>query len=133
MAFNINLDKEHDEKAQPELTVTAVEEPDFDQLKEDPTYPVDLFLTAEQDARIRRKVDLNLMPLLCVVYGLQFVSPLHMHGLSITWKLTHRIRLDIGRQLDKICISYASIMGLREDLGLSLSQYSWLSSIFCKS
>ena len=85
MAFNINLDKEHVEKAQPELTVTAVEEPDFDQLKEDPTYPVDLFLTAEQDARIRRKVDLNLMPLLCVVYGLQFVSRIHMYGLSITW------------------------------------------------
>jgi len=36
-------------------------------------------------------------------------------------------------QLDKICISYASIMGLREDLGLSLRQYSWLSSIFCES
>lgn len=27
-------------------------------------------------------------------------------------------------------LSYASIMGLREDNNLSLSQYSWLSSIF---
>ena len=116
MVPNINLDKEHDEKAQPELTVTAVEEPDFDQLKEDPTYPVDLFLTAEQDARIRRKVDLNLMPLLCVVYGLQFVSPLHIYGLSTTWKLTSyttRHRSTVGQDLHIVCLDYGSTGGPR--------------------
>lgn len=48
--------------------------------------------------------DCNIMPLLCFVYLIQF--------------------------LDKTSLSYASIMGLREDNDLSLSEYSWLSSIF---
>ncbi|TNY23534.1 permease of the major facilitator superfamily [Rhodotorula diobovata] len=54
--------------------------------------------------RILRKIDCNIMPLLCFVYLIQF--------------------------LDKTSLSYASIMGLREDNDLSLSEYSWLSSIF---
>lgn len=29
-------------------------------------------------------------------------------------------------------MSYASVMGFRADIGLSLSQYSWLGSIVCK-
>lgn len=34
--------------------------------------------------------------------------------------------------LDKTSLSYASIMGLREDNNITLAEYSWLSSIFCE-
>ena len=34
------------------------------------------------------------------------------------------------RYLDKVTLSYAAVYGLREDLGLVGSQYSWVASIF---
>ncbi|PSR87387.1 major facilitator superfamily transporter allantoate [Coniella lustricola] len=61
-------------------------------------------LTPEAERKLLRKIDWHLMPLLCLVYGLNF--------------------------LDKTCISYASIMGLKTDLGLGGQQYSWLGSMF---
>ncbi|BGO91878.1 hypothetical protein NBRC10512v2_004144 [Rhodotorula toruloides] len=54
--------------------------------------------------RLVRKIDLNILPLMCLVYLIQF--------------------------LDKTSLSYASIMGIRKDNHLTLGQYSWLSSIF---
>lgn len=56
------------------------------------------------NARLLRKIDRNLMPILCAVYTLNY--------------------------LDKTTLSYASIMGLRQDLGLIGDQYQWLGSIF---
>lgn len=35
-------------------------------------------ISPEDDARIRRKIDFNLLPLLCIIYGLQFVSSTSM-------------------------------------------------------
>lgn len=63
--------------------------------------------------RLLRKIDMHLMPILCVVYGLNF--------------------------LDKTTLSYASVMGIKEPhtdnkmtsgIDLSGSQYSWLGSMF---
>ncbi|KAF9630767.1 putative mfs allantoate protein [Lasiodiplodia theobromae] len=61
------------------------------------------------NARLLRKIDWHLMPLLCIVYGLNF--------------------------LDKTCISYASVMGLKKPqseggIGITSDQYSWLGSMF---
>ncbi|KAL1633450.1 Allantoate permease [Neofusicoccum ribis] len=61
------------------------------------------------NARLLRKIDWHLMPLLCIVYGLNF--------------------------LDKTTISYASVMGLKKPqseggIGISSDQYSWLGSMF---
>lgn len=56
--------------------------------------------------RILRRIDWNLIPIMCVVYGLNF--------------------------LDKTTISYASIMGIKKDLGLVGDDYQWLGSIFCE-
>jgi hypothetical protein len=68
-------DKIDDSKQIAGISFSAVKEPDFDPIKKERgSYPVELSLTNEQDAKIRRKVDLHVMPLLCVVYGLQFVS-----------------------------------------------------------
>lgn len=52
---------------------------------------------------VLRKIDLRVMPILLVVYTLMLV--------------------------DKNSISYANIMGIKEDTHLSASNYSWLGSI----
>lgn len=61
-------------------------------------------MTPEDERKLLRKIDWNLMPLLCLVYGLNY--------------------------LDKTTVSYASIMGLKTDLGLQGQQYSWIGSMF---
>ena len=49
-------------------------------------------MTPEEERRLLRKIDLHLMPLLCIVYGLNY--------------------------LDKTTVSYASVMGLKADIHL---------------
>ncbi|KAE9373049.1 MFS allantoate transporter-like protein [Stipitochalara longipes BDJ] len=63
-----------------------------------------IVLTPEAERKLLRKIDLNLMPMLCVVYGLNY--------------------------LDKTTLSYASIMGLQADIGLKGDNYQWLGSMF---
>ncbi|CAF9919872.1 hypothetical protein IMSHALPRED_004745 [Imshaugia aleurites] len=58
----------------------------------------------ELKTRLLRKIDLHIMPMMCIVYGLS--------------------------HLDKTTLSYASIMGLETDLNLTKSNYQWLGSIF---
>ncbi|KAM3414104.1 putative transporter [Cercospora zeina] len=54
--------------------------------------------------RLRTIIDWNLMPIMCTIYGLQY--------------------------LDKTTLSYASIMGLQTDLRLVGDNYQWLGSMF---
>lgn len=61
-------------------------------------------LTPEDERKLLRKIDWNLMPMLCLVYGLNY--------------------------LDKTTVSYASIMGLKTDLNLVGQEYSWIGSMF---
>ncbi|KZT57446.1 putative MFS allantoate transporter [Calocera cornea HHB12733] len=60
--------------------------------------------TPEQERRLLRKIDWHIMPLMCIVYALQF------------W--------------DKTTLSYASIMGLQAQTHLVGQDYSWLGTIF---
>ncbi|KAF4463623.1 allantoate transporter [Fusarium albosuccineum] len=60
-------------------------------------------VTPEDDARVLRRIDLVVLPLMLAVYFLQ--------------------------GLDKATIAYASIFGLIEDTGLKGNQFSWLGSI----
>ncbi|EOD44417.1 putative mfs allantoate protein [Neofusicoccum parvum UCRNP2] len=60
--------------------------------------------TPADEKRVRWKIDLHLMPLLMFTYLIQF--------------------------LDKSCISYSALWGMRKDVGLHGSQYSWLTTIF---
>lgn len=53
--------------------------------------------------RLLRTIDLHLMPIMCLVYGINY--------------------------LDKTTISYASIMGLKTDLNLQGDDYQWLGSM----
>ncbi|KAJ5555590.1 MFS allantoate transporter [Penicillium sp. DV-2018c] len=54
--------------------------------------------------RLLRIIDWHIMPLMCFVYAMNY--------------------------LDKTTLSYASVMGLKEDLGLVDDQYQWLGSLF---
>lgn len=54
--------------------------------------------------RLLRIIDWHLMPLLCVIYGLNY--------------------------LDKTTLSYASIMGIKKDINLKGDDYQWLGSMF---
>ena len=54
--------------------------------------------------RLLRIIDWHLMPIMCVIYGINY--------------------------LDKTTISYASIMGLKTDLNLKGDDYQWLGSMF---
>ena len=64
----------------------------------------EIVIDEELKKRLLRKIDLHIMPIMCVVYGLNY--------------------------LDKTTLSYASIMGLETDLNLTKSNYQWLGSIF---
>ncbi|KAL2801910.1 major facilitator superfamily domain-containing protein [Aspergillus granulosus] len=59
--------------------------------------------TAEEEAKVRRRIDLRILPLLLGAYFFQ--------------------------QLDKSSLSYVSIFGIVEDANLVGQQYSWLGSI----
>lgn len=61
-------------------------------------------LAPEDERKLLRKIDWNIMPMLCIVYGLNY--------------------------LDKTTVSYASIMGLKTDLHLVGQQYSWIGSMY---
>lgn len=63
-----------------------------------------LEISAAADRSIKRRADTFVLPLMMLMYGLQY--------------------------LDKMSMSYASIMGFRKDRNISIDQYSWLSSIF---
>ncbi|KAL4932257.1 major facilitator superfamily domain-containing protein [Aspergillus undulatus] len=70
----------------------------------DKEYGVTETLGSADEKKLVRKIDLHLMPLLIVSYGLQY--------------------------LDKTSLSYSAILGLREDLNLKGQEYSWASGIF---
>ncbi|CAO2654488.1 Nn.00g112210.m01.CDS01 [Neocucurbitaria sp. VM-36] len=60
--------------------------------------------TPDDERRVLRKIDRTILPLMCLVFFMQY--------------------------LDKQSLSYASVFGLLTDLNLTSSQYSWCSSIF---
>ncbi|MCJ1331874.1 hypothetical protein MMC10_008566 [Thelotrema lepadinum] len=63
-----------------------------------------IVLDEATNKRLLRKIDLNIMPLMCVIYGLNY--------------------------LDKTTLSYASITGIQKDINLVGDNYQWLSSMF---
>ena len=61
-------------------------------------------ISETESKRLLRIIDWHLMPLMCIIYALNF--------------------------LDKTSLSYASIMGIKNDLHLIGDDYQWLSSMF---
>ncbi|RKL38373.1 hypothetical protein BFJ72_g7182 [Fusarium proliferatum] len=66
--------------------------------------PLGLVYSSKEDARVRWKLDLILLPMMVCTYVLNY--------------------------MDKVALSEASIFGIKEDLNLVGQQYSWSSSIF---
>ncbi|KAL2826776.1 major facilitator superfamily domain-containing protein, partial [Aspergillus pseudoustus] len=64
---------------------------------------VDFDPNSPEAKRVKRKIDMRIMPMIFVVYCLQL--------------------------MDKNSLSYAAIMGIKEDTHLTPSEYSWLGSI----
>ncbi|CEJ61255.1 hypothetical protein PMG11_09792 [Penicillium brasilianum] len=63
-----------------------------------------LQVQSDEDRRVLRKIDTFLLPILAFTYMIQF--------------------------LDKSCISYAALWGMKTDAHLVNDQYSWLTTIF---
>ncbi|OAQ67226.1 MFS allantoate transporter [Pochonia chlamydosporia 170] len=61
-------------------------------------------LDPQQEKRLVRRIDWHIMPLICIVYFLQYI--------------------------DKTSISYASVTGIQEATGLVGNQFNWAASIF---
>lgn len=60
--------------------------------------------TEEENAKVRRKIDWRILPLITLVYGMNYV--------------------------DKAALSWAVMFNLKKDIHINGSQYSWVSSIF---
>ncbi|KAL1713487.1 major facilitator superfamily domain-containing protein, partial [Schizophyllum commune] len=67
-------------------------------------YGTDDAISEEQEKKLRRKIDYTILPVLAVCYAFYYI--------------------------DKTTLSYAAIFGIRDDLHLEGTEYSWLSSIF---
>ncbi|KAG2078464.1 MFS general substrate transporter [Suillus decipiens] len=61
-------------------------------------------LDADEALRIRKKIDRHIMPLMCVLYWIQF--------------------------MDKTTLSYASILGIQQATNLTTNEYNWLGTVF---
>ncbi|KAJ5902703.1 Major facilitator superfamily domain general substrate transporter [Penicillium taxi] len=61
-------------------------------------------LDESTNRRLLRTIDWHMMPIMCCVYGMNF--------------------------LDKTTLSYASVMGIKKDLNLVKDDYQWLGSLF---
>ncbi|KAK1252027.1 hypothetical protein MKX08_003214 [Trichoderma sp. CBMAI-0020] len=77
---------------------------DHDLDKKHPSESTEILFTEEEAARVKRKIDFVILPLLCGCYIFSF--------------------------LDKTLINYSSIFGLQQSLNLHGTQFSWLGSIF---
>ncbi|KAH8106893.1 MFS general substrate transporter [Cristinia sonorae] len=64
----------------------------------------DIVLEPEEAARIRRKIDLHLMPLMCVLYMMQFA--------------------------DKIVLGQSAVLGLFKGANIDQNQFNWLNTAF---
>ncbi|KAG0682895.1 hypothetical protein C6P40_001807 [Pichia californica] len=65
---------------------------------------IDEDYTEEESARVRRKIDWRILPLITMVYGMNYV--------------------------DKAALSWAVMFNLKKDIHIDGNQYSWVSAIF---
>lgn len=82
------------------LTTTGDEALEFVRSHEGEKFEID----PEEDKKLVRKIDMYLLPLICLLYSVQF--------------------------MDKMSNSYAAIMGLRTDLKMEGDMYAWTGSAF---
>lgn len=103
--FSAAMEKAAEDKAE---TIEATNKIDYSgardkagQLLKEAGHPV--LVTADDNKRILRKIDVRILPILLVVYCLQY--------------------------LDKGSLSYASVFGILDQAHLEGDEYSWLGAI----
>lgn len=79
-------------------------------------------LDPEQNRRLLRRIDLHIMPLICIVYCKDDLPVLSRHLLTNS--------VAVLQYLDKIAISYASVTGIKTSANLRGTQFNWIASIF---
>lgn len=72
--------------------------------------------------RLLRTIDWHLMPLMCIVYGMNYLD-----SKDSMFEIGTRSEANSEKETT---ISYASIMGLKTDLNLVGDDYQWLGSLF---
>ena len=99
------------EKQHVDVTVESLENGDDFEEREirDKAYKIlkghiDEAITPEESKRVRRKIDWRILPLITLVYGMNYV--------------------------DKAALSWAVMFNLRKDINIDGNQYSWVSAIF---
>jgi ACS family allantoate permease-like MFS transporter len=80
-------------------------------------------LDESTNRRLLRTIDWHLMPIMCCVYGMNYLD-------SMFRAVPTLYTGDDTNQQVETTLSYASIMGIKEDLNLVGDQYQWLGSLF---
>ena len=88
-------------------------------------YTNDECIDTRDENKVRRKLDLRILPVLGVCYFFYYVDKTTLFVSSRSL-----IRNQQLLQANSIRRSYAAIFGLRDDLALQGQEYSWLSSSF---
>lgn len=81
----------------------------------------------QEEKKLIRKIDLVILPLIAVNYAFFYIGT-YRRFLFQYCARTRNGSLTIRHNIDKTTLSYAAIFGIREDLNLHGTQYSWLSS-----
>lgn len=90
----------------------------FDELQGDT-----IELDESTSRRLLRSIDWHMMPIMCCVYGMNYLDSMIVFNRSFPHD---------ANKAPETTLSYASIMGLKEDLKLDpdSDQYQWLGSLF---
>ncbi|EIW56362.1 MFS general substrate transporter [Trametes versicolor FP-101664 SS1] len=92
-----------EKKAQVDVHHVAVADADVDTAAK-LAAGLDQALTPEESDRLRKKIDWHILPLMCILYWIQF--------------------------MDKTTLGSSAILGIRESTHLTTNQYNWLGTIF---
>lgn len=97
---------------------------------------VEVDIDVAEEAAVLRKIDLFILPVMCVTFWLQVscISP------TLYWSCKSsevedradgvEFSLSFSQYIDKSALAYASVFGLSKDLKLKGTQYSTLGSLF---
>lgn len=77
-----------------------------------------------EESKLIKKIDMIILPCLAICYVFYYVGYCLNHMFFLTNTCAN------APQIDKTTLSYAAIFGIKDDLHLEGTEYSWLSSIF---
>lgn len=82
-------------------------------------------LDESTNRRLLKTIDWHLMPIMCCIYGMNYLDS--KFRAIRHWPSDTRTNWPL---LSETTLSYASVMGIKDDLDLVDDQYQWLGSLF---